>query len=95
MPIALSIYHSRRPTDSPLWKILHNHYEDFKAGQDEHCERQYGFGGPLVDEAVEECLKRGDLHASFARVRCTNPGCRLHIFWRSHTGVSGFVRVAL
>ncbi len=70
------VYHPREPTDSPLWKVLHNHYEAFKAGYDEDCEKQYGFFRPVVDEVVEEYLRCGDLHEGFARVRCTNPHCR-------------------
>jgi hypothetical protein len=62
------VYHPRESTDSPLWKILHNHYEDFKAAHDEHCEKQSGFFRPVVDEVVEEFFKRGDLDEGFARV---------------------------
>jgi hypothetical protein len=51
-------------------------YEDFKAGYDEHSEKQYGFFRPVVDEVVEEYLRCGDLHEGFARVRCTNPECK-------------------
>ena len=76
MPAHTPIYHPREPTDSTLWKILHNHYEDFKAGYDEYYEKQYGFFRPVVDEVVEEYLRCGDLHEGFARVRCTNPECK-------------------
>ena len=72
----MPVYHPREPSDSPLWKILHNHYEDFKAGYDEHCEKHYGFFRSVVDEVVEEYLRCGDLHEGFARVRCTNPECK-------------------
>ena len=34
------VYHPREPTDSPLWKVLHTHYEAFKDGYDEDCEKQ-------------------------------------------------------
>jgi len=54
MPASMPVYHPREPSDSPLWKILHNHYEDFKAGYDEHCEKHYGFFRSVVDEVVEE-----------------------------------------
>ena len=67
------VYHPREPTDSPLWKILHHLYPDFKSGYDEHCEKQYEFFRPVVDEVVEEYFKSGDLHEGSARVRCTNP----------------------
>jgi len=54
VPASMPVYHPREPSDSPLWKILHNHYEDFKAGYDEHCEKHYGFFRSVVDEVVEE-----------------------------------------
>ncbi len=76
VPANMPVYHPREPSNSPLWKILHDHYEDFKAGYDKHCEKQYGFFRPVVDEVVEEYLRCGDLHEGFARVRCTNPGCK-------------------
>jgi hypothetical protein len=41
MPAHTAISHLREPIDSPFWKILHNHYEDFKAGHDKRCEKQY------------------------------------------------------
>jgi hypothetical protein len=58
--------HPGEPTDSPLWKILHNHYPDFKTGYDEDCEIQYGFFRPVVDEVVEEYLRSGALCEVFA-----------------------------
>ena len=76
MAATAPVYHPREPTDSTLWKILHHHYEDFRAGYDERCEKQYGSFRPVVDEVVEEYLRCGDLHEGFARVRCTNPECK-------------------
>jgi len=40
MPALSPVYHPRQPTDSPLWKILHQHYATFKYGYDEYCEKQ-------------------------------------------------------
>jgi hypothetical protein len=84
------VYHPREPTDSPLWKILHNHYEDFNAGYGEHCEKQYGFFRPVVDEVVEEYLRCGDLHEACPElVEGALPGCaaptpsaNMNTFWR-------------
>lgn len=76
MPALSPVYQPREPTDSPLWKVLHQHYAAFKSGYDEYCEKQYGFFRPVVDEVGEEYLRCGDLHEGFARVRCTNPDCR-------------------
>ena len=98
MPAHSPVYHPREPADSPLWKILHNHYEDFKAGYDEHCEKQYGFFRPVVDEVVEEYLRCGDLHEGFARVRCPNAERRRNLICRFHmNSFSGenFMQLAL
>jgi len=65
-----------QPMDPPVWKILHHHYEDFKAGYGEHGEKQYGAFRPMANEVVEEYLKCGDMHQGFARVCCTNPECK-------------------
>jgi hypothetical protein len=46
MPEALPVYHPIDPTQSPLWNILHNNYEEFKANYDESYEKQYGFFRP-------------------------------------------------
>ncbi|MGQ9670377.1 MAG: hypothetical protein ACUVWY_09450 [Desulfosoma sp.] len=43
MAATAPVYQPREPTDSTLWKIVHHHYEDFRAGYDEHCEKPYGF----------------------------------------------------
>jgi hypothetical protein len=72
MPEALAVYHPRDPTQSPLWNILHNNYEEFKANYDESYEKQYGFFRPVIDDVVHDYLKCGDLKEGFARVRCTN-----------------------
>jgi hypothetical protein len=66
MAVISPVYHPRKPTDSPLWKILHNHYPDFKTGYDEDCEKQYGFFRSVVDEVVEEYLRCGALYEVFA-----------------------------
>jgi hypothetical protein len=73
---ASPIYYPRNPFRSPLWNILHNNYEEFKANYDESYEKQYGFFRSVVDDVVHDYLKCADLKEGFARVRCTNPDCR-------------------
>ena len=76
MPALSPVYHPREPTDSPLWRILHQHYAAFKSGYDEYCEKQYGFFRPVVDEVVEEYLRCGDLHKACPElVEGDSPGC--------------------
>jgi hypothetical protein len=69
MPEALPVYHPRDPTQSPLWNILHNNYEEFKANYDESYEKQYGFFRPVIDDVVHDYLKCGDLGISRSKKR--------------------------
>ena len=64
------IYHPRNPQESPLWKLLNNHYDSFEQGYDERFEKQYGLFRPIVNEVVHDYLSCGDLRNGFARVRC-------------------------
>jgi len=97
------IHHPRESTDSALWKILHNHHEDFKAGHDEHCEKQYGFYRPRVDEMVEEYQRCGDLHGDRAELvegalpgsAAGTPTASMNSFGRLLAGAGGFARVAI
>ena len=94
MPEALPVYHPRDPTQSPLWNILHNNYEEFKANYDESYEKQHGFFRPGIDEVVQDYLKFGDLKEGFARVRCTNPDA-MCISWHSHARDGGSAQAAI
>ena len=65
-----SVYHPRRPYDSPLWRLLNNHYENFEHCYEERFEQKYGFFRPIIGEVVRNYLTCGDLKNGFARVRC-------------------------
>ena len=67
-----SVYHPRRHYDSPLWKLLNNHYENFERCYEERFEQKYGFFRPVIGEVVRNYLTCGDLKNGFARVRCGN-----------------------
>ena len=67
---AKSVYHPRRPYDSPLWRLLNNHYENFERCYEERFEQKYGFFRPVIGEVVRNYLTCGDLKNGFARVRC-------------------------
>ena len=71
---ASGIYHPRDPTDSPLWNLLNNHYDDFEKHYEEKYEKKYGYLRPVISEVVTEYLKCGDLKGGFARVRCQDCG---------------------
>ena len=70
-----------------MWKILHEHHEDFKCGYDEHCEKQYGFVRWVAEELVKEYLRFGGFHEGFDGVRCTDAECRLNVVYRLETNL--------
>jgi hypothetical protein len=65
-------YHPRKPQDSPLWKMLTDHYDSFEQGYDERFEKQHGFFRSIISEVVRDYLSCGDLRNGFARVRCND-----------------------
>lgn len=73
-PVYHPVYHPRKPNQSPLWRLLDDHYHDFERHYDDSCIRRYGYPRPVVSEVVEGYLKCGDLREGFARIRC--PDCR-------------------
>jgi hypothetical protein len=68
-----AVYHPRKPTDSPLYKLLQAHFDHFEQVYDEQFVRDYGFYRPVISDVVRAYLKCGDLKEGFARVRC--PDC--------------------
>jgi hypothetical protein len=46
--------HPRNPQDSPLWKLLNNHYDSFEQGYDARFEKQYGFFRSIISEVVHD-----------------------------------------
>lgn len=69
-----AIYHPKNPQQSPLWKMLNDHYHDFELNYDESCACRYGYPRRVVSSVVYDYLKCGDLREGFARIRC--PDCR-------------------
>jgi len=65
-PNNAAVYHPRRPEDSPLYRLLLDHFDRF--------ESEHGVFRPVVTDVVRAYLKCGDLKEGFARVRC--PDCR-------------------
>lgn len=68
-----AVYHPRKPTDSPLYRLLRNHFNHFEQIYDERFVHSYGFYRPIISEVVRAYMKCGDLKQGFVRVRC--PDC--------------------
>ena len=73
-----ALYRPRRARESPLWRLLDEHFEHFRGVYAERYQKRYGFWRPVVERSVEKFLACGDLHEGFARVRC--PECRHEFF---------------
>jgi hypothetical protein len=78
---ALPLYRPRDPQASDLWRLLNQHFENFRQVYDERFAAQYGFWRPVVERSVAAFLKCGDLHQGFARVRCLD--CTTPCSWPS------------
>jgi ribosomal protein S27E len=74
VPEKPAIYHPRKPHQSPLWKLLDEHYHCFEQHYEERFAKSYGYFRLVVRDVVQDYLKCGDLREGFARVRC--PDCR-------------------
>ena len=61
-----TVYHSRHPEASPLWRLLNNHYEGFEQCYEERFEKKYGFFRAVIGEVVRQYLTCGDLKNGFA-----------------------------
>jgi hypothetical protein len=68
-----AVYHPRRPTSSPLYHLLLNHFDSFEQIYDGRFSHDHGFYRPVVSDVVRAYLQYGDLKQEFARVRC--PTC--------------------
>ena len=67
-----SVYWPRKPKQTPLWKILWDHFEEFEQNYDRCFVKQFGFFRAVIARVVRKYLECGDLHKGFARVRCPN-----------------------
>ena len=67
-----AVYHPREPKASPLWHLLHKHFDDFQFHYDSCFIREYGFLRPIIPEVVRGFLKCGKLANGFVRVRCSD-----------------------
>ena len=67
-------YRPRQPRKSPLYRLLKEHFSEFKGVYKKRFQKRYGFWRPVVEEVVEKFLACGDLHYGFARVRCDTCG---------------------
>jgi len=71
---APSIYRPRRPQDSPLYRLVQDHFDTLVGVYEDQFQPRYGRLRRAARRAVEKFLGCGILDQGFARVRC--PRCR-------------------
>ncbi|MDA1278415.1 MAG: transposase [Verrucomicrobia bacterium] len=67
---ASPVYRSRRPRQSPLYRLIERYWPEFKRTYRQRYQKRYGPWRPIIDEVIRKFLTCGDLHFGFARVRC-------------------------
>jgi hypothetical protein len=67
--------------ETPLYRLVEDHFHELERIWDERYERDYGFWRPVVRQVVEQFLDCGDLRCGFARIRC--PKCQAEPLSRS------------
>ena len=75
MECAHELYRQRDPKQSPLWRLVVDHYEELKRTYRERFEETYGPWQGHWDHCVREFLRCGDVHFGFARVWCFTCTC--------------------
>ncbi|MFB3894126.1 MAG: hypothetical protein ACE15C_19150, partial [Phycisphaerae bacterium] len=57
----LGVYRPRHPLESDLHRLFREHFDEFRGVYGERYARRIGFWRPVIDKAVGEFLKCGDL----------------------------------
>jgi len=68
-------YTQRHPETTPLYKIVEDHYDDFKYNYDTKYSSKYGFFRPEISKEVEKYTECGIYNFGVARVVCQNKDC--------------------
>ena len=63
-------YRQRNPRRSPLYKIIAEHFAEFKRVYEERFQETHGFWRVEIEDAVEAFLVCGLFEYGFAHVRC-------------------------
>lgn len=59
MEICARVYKPRRPRDSPLFRLVSQHIEDFLAAYDERFAPRHGPSRPVVERTLRDFLTCG------------------------------------
>ena len=69
-PSAPAVYRPRRPQESPLYRLVQEHFDALVDAHEQCFETRYGRLRAAARRAVDKFLDCGILEHGFARVRC-------------------------
>ncbi|MFC1545719.1 transposase zinc-binding domain-containing protein, partial [Gemmatimonadota bacterium] len=67
-------YHPRRFSNSPLYRLLQDHWDIFLASYEDQFQHQLGALRSVVEKVVPRYLDCGNPMNGFARIRCPDCG---------------------
>lgn len=73
------VYRARRPRETPLYKLVAEHFDEFERVYPERYRAEFGFWRPIIRESVDEYLKCGIPEHGFARARCADCGHNIFV----------------
>lgn len=68
------VYRQHNPKETPLYKIVEQYFDEFKAAYAERFQEKYGYWRSAIDHAVEAYLECGIYECGFAHIRCEDCG---------------------
>jgi hypothetical protein len=71
-------FYRPRNHETPFFKIVHDHFDEFEKVYPERYQAKYGYWRPVIRKSIDKFLKCGNLKEGFARVRC--PDCHEEFF---------------
>jgi len=70
-----AVYRRRTPQKSALYKIIKDHYRNFKLLYPEKYQQKYGFFRTEIEKEINKYLECGIPQFGFARIKCQKQGC--------------------
>jgi len=72
-------YVPRKADQTPLFKLVKDHYHSFKETYNQHYAQKYGFFRPEIEKELNKFIKCGIFKYGFARIKCkdeNHKGCK-------------------
>ena len=85
----LGLYRRSPPQQTPLWKLLNDHFYRFEKEYGDLFQKKYGFYRPIISHVVTKYLECGGLREGFARIKY--PDCQHEYLLLSVAGGVGSV----